>query len=77
MSRKLPVRNFKCIEEDDISKFDEEFIKNHAENSDIGYLLEVDVEYPIHIKTQHSDLPFLPERMKINKCTKLVCTMYT
>ena len=21
----------------------------------------------------HSDLPFLPERMKINKCTKLVC----
>ena len=22
----------------------------------------------------HSDLPFLPERMKISKCTKLVCT---
>ena len=22
----------------------------------------------------HSDLAFLPERMKINKCTKLVCT---
>ena len=21
----------------------------------------------------HSDLPFLPERMKINKCEKLVC----
>ena len=23
----------------------------------------------------HSDLPFLPERMKINKCNKLVCTL--
>ena len=24
----------------------------------------------------HSDLPFLPERMKVNKCTKLVCTTH-
>ena len=24
----------------------------------------------------HSDLPFLPERMKINKCSKLVCNLY-
>ena len=24
----------------------------------------------------HSDLPFLPARMKINKCSKLVCNLY-
>ena len=24
----------------------------------------------------HSDLPFLPERTKINKCNKLVCNLY-
>ena len=24
----------------------------------------------------HSDLPFLPERMKIDKCSKLVCNLY-
>ena len=24
----------------------------------------------------HSDLPFLPERMKINKCSKVVCNLY-
>ena len=24
----------------------------------------------------HSNLPFLPERMKINKCNKLVCDLY-
>ena len=23
----------------------------------------------------HSDLPFLPERMEINKCKKLVCNL--
>ena len=25
----------------------------------------------------HSDLPFLPERMEINKCKKLVCNLYS
>ena len=24
----------------------------------------------------HSDLPFLPERMKIDKCNKLVCNLH-
>ena len=33
------------------------------------------MEYPKNLHKPHSDLPFLPERMKINKCTKLVCTM--
>ena len=60
---------------DDISKFDEKFIKNYDENSDIGYDLEVDVEYPKSRHKLHSDLPFLPERMKINKCSKLVNTV--
>ena len=75
MSQKLPVDGFKWIEKDDISKFDEKFIKNYDENSDKGYILEVDVEYPKSLHKLHSDLPFLPERMKINKCNKLVCTV--
>ena len=36
MSEKLPGRSFKWIEKDDISKFDEKFIKNYDENSDKG-----------------------------------------
>ena len=45
------------------------------ENSDKGYILEVDVEYPENLQKLHSDLPFLPKRMKINKCSKLFCTV--
>ena len=74
MSQKLSVRNFKWIEKDEVSKFDEKFIKNYDENSDKGYIFEVDVAYPENICMLHSDLAFLPERMKINKCTKLVCS---
>ena len=35
-----------------------------------------DVEYPKNLHDWHSDLPFLPERIKINKCNKLVCNLY-
>ena len=75
MSQKLQVRNFKWIEKGDISKFNETFIKNYDENSEKGYILEVDLKYPEKIPMLHSNLAFLPERMKINKCTKLTCTI--
>ena len=74
MSQKLPVNGFKWVK--NVSKFDENFIKNYDEDSDKGYILEVDVEYPKNLHDLHSDLPFLPERMKINKCRKLVCNLY-
>ena len=59
--------------------------KNCDEDSDKGYILEVDVgyskaeskgRYPENLHDLYNDLPFLPERMKINKCTKLVCNLY-
>ena len=57
-------------------KFNEDFIKNYAEDSNNGYILEVDVEYPKNLHDLHSDLLFLPERMKISKCSKLLCNLY-
>ena len=75
MSKKLPIRNFKWLDKDDISKFNDELIKKYDENGDIGYIFEVDIEYPKHIRMLDSDLPFLPERMKINKSTKLFCNV--
>ena len=57
-------------------KFNEDFIKNYDEDSNEGYTFEVDVKYPKNLHDLHSDLPFLPERMKINKCNKFVCNFY-
>ena len=47
-----------------LSNTDENFIKNYEKDSDKGYILEVDVEYPKNLHDLHSDLPFLPERIK-------------
>ena len=73
MSKKLSVDGFKWV--DDLSMFTEYFIKSYDEENDVGYLLAVDIEYPKPLRMLHSDLPFLPEKMKINKCPKLVCNV--
>ena len=72
-SQKLPKNNFKWVE--DTSIINEEFIKNYNENSYKGYILEVDLKYPKELHDLHSDLPFLPKKMKIDKCKKLVCDL--
>ena len=74
MSQKLPVNNFKWV--NDVTEINEDFIKNYNENSSKGYILEVDVKYPKKLHDLHSDLPFLPRRMKIDKCEKLVCSLH-
>ena len=61
-TKKLPVSNFKWA--DNLSIYIESFIKNYDENSDKGYILEVDIEYPKQLRSHHKDLPFLPERKK-------------
>ena len=70
---KITSKCFKWIE--DTSEINEEFVKNYDENNDKGYILEVDVKYPKKLHDLHSDLPFLPERMEIDKCKKLVCNL--
>ena len=53
MSELLPVDGFEWMK--DLSKIDEDFIKNYDENSDKGYILEVDVEYPKNLHDLQSD----------------------
>ena len=74
MSQKLSVDGFKWKK--NMLKFNEDFLRNYDEDSDKGYILELDAEYPKNLHKLHSDLPFLPERMKIDKCSKLVCNLY-
>ena len=74
MSQKLPVNYFEWIE--DTSTFNEDFIKKYNEESDEGYFLEVDDQYPEKLHKRHNDLQFLPERMKIVKVEKLVTNLH-
>ena len=73
MSKTLPVNGFKWFDSD---KINEEFIKNYNENDNKGYILEVEIKFPKRLHELHSDLPFLSERMKIDKCKKLVCNLF-
>ena len=73
MSRKLSVNGFKW--ENDLSRFNQNFIKNYNENSDVGSFLEVDIEYPKQLWSSHKYLPFLSERKKLEKIEKLVCSI--
>ena len=73
MSKRLQVNGFKWADNDKIS---EEFIKNYNEIDKKGYIFEVDVKYPKKLHELHSDLSFLPKRMEIKKCKKLVCNLY-
>ena len=74
MSQKLPVHNFEWIEY--TSQFNEDFIKDFNEENDKGYFLEVDVQYPEKLHELHNDLPFVQERMKIEKVGKLVANLH-
>ena len=57
-------------------KFNEKFIKNFDEDSDVGYILKADVEYPKNLHNIDNDLPFLQEKMKNKKGHKLTCNLY-
>ena len=59
MIQKLPLDGYKW---DDVSIFTNDVVENYDLDSDKGYLLEVDVEYPKELRGADVDLPFLPER---------------
>ena len=61
MLEKLPVDGFEWVE--DLSTIDEYFIKNHDEDSNVGYFIKADIKCSKELHSLHSDLPFLPERM--------------
>ena len=74
MSQKLPVGGFQWVE--NTSQFSKDFIENYNEDSDEGDFLEIDVQYPEKLLDLYNDLPFLLERMKIEKVEKLVANLH-
>ena len=69
MINNLPTHGFKWKEGED---FTPEKIDELVKKDERGYLLEVDVEYPMGIHENHNELPFLTEGMKIGRVEKLV-----
>ena len=46
------------------------------EDSDKGYIIEVDFRCPKELYGLQSGLPFLPKRIQIDKCEKRLCSLY-
>ena len=62
MIQDLPYSGFKWLSNKEIN----EFYLNISENSSIGYVLEVDLEYCKKLHNSHSDYPLCPEKIKVS-----------
>ena len=70
MSQMLSAGGFKWVGR--ASQFRKDVLKIYIEDTDKGYILEVHVQYPEKLNDLNNDLPFLPERMKIQKIFSLL-----
>ena len=73
MSQKLPVNGFMWYNY--FLEFTEGFTKNYDGNSGVGYFLEEDVTHRKKLWGSRKDLPFKPERKKLEKVEELVCSI--
>ena len=61
MSEYLPYGEFEWLE--NVDEFD---VNSINEKSEIGYFLEVDLEYPDELHELHNDYPLAPEKLAIS-----------
>ena len=70
MPEKLTINDFKWVE--NISKFDERFIKSYK---DVRDFLEVDNQYLENLHNLYNDSHFFPEKLIIKLIEKLVAKL--
>ena len=70
MTQKLPTVGFKWIDVDKtkVLKILEK------KDTNIGYIFEVDLDYSSSLWDSHNDYPLAPEKIKIDKTAKLICS---
>ena len=76
MSEYLPYKGFKWLK--NVAEFD---VMSISEKSSIGYLLEVDLEYPEELHELHNDYPLAAEKLAVSSdmlskyCKKMLISM--
>ena len=63
MSQPLPVGEFKWMPEEQLNQFD---VTQVLDDAPVGYILEVDLQYPSSLHDQHNDYPLAPKAMTIS-----------
>lgn len=81
MTEKLPISNYSWCDTMNLNNVEhiKRTILNTSDNSDIGYILEVDLSYPQNLHDKHNDYPFCSEHICMSnnsKIKKLVLTLY-
>ena len=71
---KVVSDGFKWVE--DLFELDDGFIKIYNEKCKERYFLEVDSQHRENLYNVQNDLPFLPERIKIEKVEKLAANLH-
>ena len=74
MSQKLPVNDFKQVEE--TSQFNKYSIKKYNDDSKEGCFIEADVQHTEDLHNLHNDLTFFLERTIITKMEKFVANFH-
>ena len=64
MSEYLPSGDFEWLTPEQIENLD---IVSVPDDSDVGYMFEVDLTYPSHLHKKHSDYPLAPDNVLITK----------
>ena len=64
MSQYLPYSKFRWLSVKEISRF---CLDSISENSPVGYILDVDIEYPSELHDLHNDYPLGPEKLEISE----------
>ena len=70
MSQKLPTHGFKWINVDESSVL--KLLEKKDTNQ--GFIFEVDLDYQRSLWKSHNDYPLAPEKLKIDKTDKLICS---
>ena len=71
MSEKMPYKDFKWVENVQAVP-----LEKMLSDGDLGYVLEVDLEYPSELHDLRNDYPLAREIMKINKANKLTPNLH-